>query len=131
MKKHHQPPPPDAGSRNPESESRIFRGLLSAGYIVPETPDEVRAAELDAPQADIPLPSGLDDPNTVLRRIQARIAKREEKTVPFPLPQETGVDEELSRAARHGRKLSARIKAKMKKNRRDEDRKPEVDGAAD
>ena len=131
MKKHHQSSQPDAGSRNPESESRIFRGLLSEGYIVPETPDEVRAAEADAPQADIPLPSGLDDPNTVLRRIRARIAKREEKTVPFPLPQETGVEEELSRAARHGRKLSPRVKAKMEKNRRDEDRKPEADGAAD
>lgn len=131
MKKHHQSPRPDAGSRNPESESRIFRGLLSEGYIVPETPDEVRAAEADAPQADIPLPSGLDDPSTVLRRIQARIAKREEKTVPFPLPQESGVDEELSRAARHGRKLSPRIKAKMEKNRRDEDSKPEADGAED
>lgn len=131
MKKHHQPPQPDAGSRNPESESKIFRGLLSAGYIVPETLDEVCAAELDASQADIPLPSGLDDPDTVLRRIQARIAKREEKTVPFPLPQETGVDEELSRAARHGRKLSPRIKAKMEKNRRDEESKPEADGAED
>jgi hypothetical protein len=131
MKKHHQPPQPDAGSRDPQSESRIFRGLLSEGYIVPETPDEVRAAEADAPQADIPLPSGLNDPHTVLRRIQARIAKREEKTVPFPLPQESGVDEELSRAARHGRKLSPRIKAKMKKNRRDEDRKPEADGTED
>jgi len=131
MKKHHQPPQPDAGSRNPESESRIFRGLLSEGYIIPETPDEVRAAEADAPPADIPLPSGLDNSNTVLQRIQARIAKREEKTVPFPLPQETAVDEELSRAARHGRKLSSRVKAKMEKNRRDEDRKPEADGAAD
>jgi len=131
MKKHHQPPQPDAGSRNPESESKIFRGLLSAGYIVPETPDEVRAAELDASQADIPLPSGLDDTDTVLRRIQARIANREEKTVPFPLPQETGVDEELSRAARHGRKLPPRIKAKMEKNRRHEESKPEADGAED
>jgi hypothetical protein len=131
MKKHHQPPQPDAGSRHPQSESRIFRGLLSEGYIVPETPDEVRTAEADAPQADIPLPSGLDDPDAALRRIQARIAKREEKTVPFPLPQESAVEEELSRAARHGRKLSTRVQAKMEKNRRDKDRKPEVDGAAD
>jgi hypothetical protein len=131
MKKRYQPMHPGAGSHDPQSESKIFRNLLSEGYIVPETPDEVRAPEADASQADIPLPSGLDDPDAVLRRIQARIAKREEKTVPFPLPQESAVDEELSRAARHGRKLSTRVQAKMEKNRRDEDRKPKVDGAAD
>lgn len=124
MKKHHQQSQPKAGSHNPQSERRIFRGLLSEGYIVPETPDEVRATEADAPKSDIPLPSALDDSDTVLRRIQERIAKQEETTVPFPLPQESGVAEELSRAARHGRKLSPGTKAKMEKNRREKDRKP-------
>lgn len=128
MKKNRSQPKPKVDTADPEMERAVFRGLLAEGYIVPETPEELRTVEPEPDNLEVPLPASLNDPDAVLRRIQERIASRDTKTVPFPLPQEADVDEELSRAARHGRKLSPQIKTKMAKNRREEDRKREVDG---
>ena len=131
MKKNHPKPQLKSGSANDaELENRVFRGLLAEGYIVAETPDEVRATEPESTTDEHSVPPALNNSDAVLRRIQHRIASREAKTIPFPLPQETGVEEELCRAARHGSKLPREIKAKMEKNRRKADRKGGRDDAA-
>lgn len=123
--------PQKTDSSDASLEGTVFRGLLAEGHLLPETADELRVAEAHQAKSNASLPPALDDPDAVLRRIQERIAERDTKTVPFPLPQATGVDEELSRAARRGTKLHPHIKAKMKKNRREADRKRSADGNVD
>lgn len=131
MKNNKSQPKSKAESNDPEFERTVYQSLLAEGYVVPESAEELRVAEGESPDTEVPLPAALDDPNTVLRRIQERVSGRDAPTIPFPLPQEPGVDEELSRAARHGSKLSPQVKSKMADNRRKEDRKREIDGAAE
>ena len=115
---------PDNSTPDP-FEVQVFRGLLAEGYVIPQTAAEVRAAETGAvAPASSSLPENLRDPDAVLRRIKERIAGKEGKTIPFPLPEESGVLEELEeleRAARHGNALPEAIEKKMAENRRTAD----------
>ncbi len=102
-------------------EEQVFRGLLTEQMVIPETPDELRISEPNAAADPATLPENLRDPDAVLRRIKERITGKEGKTIPFPLPQEPDLTEELERAARNGGAIPAAIDAKMAANRRTAD----------
>jgi len=99
-------------------EEQVFRGLLAEGYVAPVTPAEVRLAGAQSHAGTPPLPDDLRDPRTVLREIKQRLrTENSGSAVPFPLPAAAGMEEEVRRVARHGRPLSAKIRAKMGANR--------------
>ena len=107
---------PDTSQPDPFDE-QVFRGLLAEGMVVPENPEELRICEASNTTPSS-LPENLRDPDTVLRRIKERIAGKERQAIPFPLPQEAELTEELERAARNGSAIPAAIDAKMAANRK-------------
>lgn len=94
-------------------EQLIFEAMKVKGWVLPETEEEVRAAESNHSEKWEELPPHLVDPYAVLRRAR----ERQTTVVPLAPPESREVEDNLARAAREGRPISADIEQKMKVDR--------------
>jgi hypothetical protein len=98
-------------------ERQVFRTLVEKGHIIPETENEVGAAEERMKAEEAALPDELPDARTILARIKGRKKAGGKKVVPMAQNQFTETGEELARAARKGAEIPPEIEEKLRLNR--------------
>lgn len=109
-------------NRSDEMEQLVHEYLRHCGKLIPQTPDEVAAAEEWLNKQDTQVPKGLQslDGCSVASKLVAR------RMTSFPI-QATEAGKCLARAARDGRSISPEIEAQMKRDREQKEREAKGD----
>src|SRR4051812_38426146 len=77
----------NSSEMDPEFERLVHRALKECGWLLPETPQEIRRAELELEAHEVELPEAIRDPFRVLDRYAARKKNDAPKpTVPSQAP---------------------------------------------
>lgn len=94
-------------------ERLAHRAARNAGWLMPETEDEVAQAELELAINPVPLPPELADPSAILNHLTGC------QSVPGPIRLRISADVEtnLARAAREGSDISPDVEARMRADR--------------
>jgi hypothetical protein len=98
-------------------EQDLCRALRLGGLLLPETEEEVRAAEAENLSEALPLE--LRDPHTVLKRVRGR----RHKVVSIGETASHEIEENLARAAREGGKIPPDVERVMQRDREAAERK--------
>jgi hypothetical protein len=99
-----------------EAEGLVFEAFKRSGAFLPQTPEEVAAAETEMEEARIELPLSLRDPMAILK-------KAVRSTVVLPFPNRPAVDpeavENMACAAKHGSDIPPEVLARMEADEQD------------
>lgn len=99
-------------------EEAVFQVLLAKGQIIPESEEEVRAAEERLTEEGVPLPPELEDPKQALERVKRHREERERKVVPlFPKKTES-VEFDFACVARKGTEIPPELWERMRRDRK-------------
>lgn len=118
----------DMNSKQPNDDSttthdQVRRAMIEKGWLIPVTPEEVLIAESALLGEETSPPPSLDDAFAVLN------GPSRQPTLPDPpisLPLDKSIAENLARAAREGKEISADIEAKMRADREAAERDADV-----
>lgn len=93
-----------------EAEALIYKAFNLSGAFLPQTPEEVEAAQANIDEERIELPPSLRDPLVVLDR-----AKKLAEILPFPARPavDTETIENLACAAKNGSEIPPEVLARM------------------
>jgi len=111
---------PPTDKRDDADDDSLVRdvdaAVVSLGWKVPQTEDEVRRAELELTQlgADEALPEALRDPQAVFGRPADRVEIRPQVIAFEPMPE---TEQELARAARQGSTIPPEVEQAMGRDR--------------
>lgn len=96
-----------------EELEKAVTDAIGMAFGIPQTPENVQAAEKELEASRVDLPSGLADPYRVLDQPSRRIRFRN----PFEVDQDPGLEENLAQAARDGGEISPEVKQQMQRDR--------------
>ena len=86
-----------------EAEKLVYEAFKRSGAFVPQTPEQVLAAEAEIDEARIELPHSLQDPMSILKRTLKPAVVH---TFPLRAVADTDAVENLACAAKHGTLIS-------------------------
>ncbi len=100
------------GRADPGLEREVHDALKRLGWVIPQSEDQVRAAEAEQAGRGAPLPASIADPAKVLGRRPGGAELKLSVFQPGPADQEN-----LARAAREGGKIPPEIEERMRRDR--------------